>query len=152
MPQTNSNSPGPVSPELKRLQQPGQNSIRTALRIAGPLTLLTGIICVIIAAKELVTSGMEPPRHFWLAFIGIPLMFFGAVLCQFGFMGAVARFMAGESAPVAADTVNFMAGETKGAVESVAKAAAKGVVEGIEAGRSESGANHAASGSPKERS
>ena len=54
-------------------------------------------------------------------------------------MGAVARFIAGETAPVATDTANYLAEETKGAVETVAKAAAKGVVEGIEAGRSEPG-------------
>jgi len=71
------------------------------------------------------------PHYFWLAFIGLPLMFVGGVLCQFGFFGAVARFIAGESVPVAADTINYMAEETKGAVETVAKAAAKGVVEGL---------------------
>ena len=79
------------------------------------------------------------PHYFWLGFVGLPLMFVGGVMCQFAFLGAVARFMAGETAPVAADTVNYMAEETKGAVETVAKAAAKGVVEGIEAGRAKSG-------------
>jgi hypothetical protein len=82
---------------------------------------------------------MEPPRHFWLAFVGIPLMFVGSVLSMYGFMGAVFRFAAGEVAPVGADTAKYMAEETKGAVETVAKAAAKGVVEGIDAGYLESG-------------
>jgi hypothetical protein len=77
------------------------------------------------------------PDYFWLAFVGMPLMFVGSVMSMYGFMGAVARFMAGEAAPVAADTVNYMAEETKGAVETVAKAAAKGVVEGMNAGRTE---------------
>ena len=127
----------PVSPALKRLQQPGQSSIRKGLRIAGPVIFLAGLLCAIIAAISLFSSagGGEMPHYFWLGFVGLPLMFVGGVLCQFGFMGAVARFMAGEAAPVAADTVNYMAEETKGAVETVAKAAAKGVVEGIEAGR-----------------
>ncbi len=69
-------------------------------------------------------------------------MFVGGVLSMYGFMGAVFRFAAGEVAPVAADATNYMAEETKGAVETVAKAAAKGVVEGIEAGRVESGRNN----------
>jgi len=139
MPQDNSSRP--VSPELKRLQQPGQNSLRTALRIAGPVIFLVGLICAIIAAVSLFASAgsFERPHYFWLGFIGLPLMFVGAVLCQLGFMGAVARFIAGETAPVATDTANYLAEETKGAVETVAKAAAKGVVEGIEAGRSEPG-------------
>lgn len=130
-----------ASSQLKRLQQPGQNSIRRGLRIAGPVILLAGLICVIISAVSLFVSAgsFEGPHYFWLGFIGLPLMFVGGVLCQFGFMGAVARFMAGEAAPVAADTINYMAEETKGAVETVAKATAKGVVEGIEAGRAELG-------------
>ena len=139
MPQDN--SPRPVSPELKRLQEPAQNSIRTLLRIAGSVIFLAGLVCTIIGTISFFVSfgSFGMPHYFWLAFIGMPLMFVGVVLCQFGFFGAVARFIAGESAPVAADTINYMAGETKGAVETVAKAAAKGVVEGIDAGHAESG-------------
>ena len=139
MPQDN--SPRPVSPELKRLQEPAQNSIRTLLRIAGPVIFLAGLVCTIIGTISFFVSfgSFGMPHYFWLAFIGLPLMFVGGVLCQFGFFGAVARFIAGESAPVAADTINYMAEETKGGVETVAKAAAKGVVEGIDAGHAESG-------------
>src|SRR5882724_6829719 len=131
----------PVSPELKRLQQPGQNSIRKGLRVAGLVVFVVGLLCVIVSAISLFTSasGGGRPHLFWLGFVGMPLMFVGGVLCQFAFLGAVARFMAGETAPVAVDTVNYVAEETKGAVETVAKAAAKGVVEGIEAGRTKPG-------------
>ena len=66
-------------------------------------------------------------------------MFVGAVLSQFGFMGAVARYMAGEAAPVATDTIKYVAEETKGAVETVSKAVAIGVVEGIDEARAKSG-------------
>jgi hypothetical protein len=137
----NENPERPVSPLLKRLQSPQQNSIRKTLRIAGPVVFLAGLVCAIIAAVSLFASAgsFEGPHYFWLGFIGLPLMFVGGVLCQFGFMGAVARFIAGETAPVASDTVNYMAEETKGAVETVAKAAGKGVVEGMESGRAESG-------------
>ena len=105
------NSPRPVSPGLKRLQQPGQNSIRNGLRIAGPFIFIVGLLCTIIATASFFSSfgSFEMPHYFWLAFIGLPLMFVGAVLCQFGFMGAVLRFIAGESAPVAADATNYMA-------------------------------------------
>jgi hypothetical protein len=129
-----------VSPELKRLQQPAQNSIRAALRIAGPTSLLIGIVCLVVAVVNFFvsTGHNNPPGLFWLFFIGMPLVFIGGVLCQFAFMGAVARFIAGETAPVAADTANYVAEETKGAVETVAKAAAKGVAEGIEEARTKS--------------
>lgn len=126
----------PASLELKRLQQPAQNSIRAWLRIAGPVILLIGFFCFMAAAVALFTGKIG---YFWIGFLGLPLMFVGGVLCMCGFMGAVVRFAAGETAPVAADTVNYMAEETKGVVETVSKAVAKGVVEGIEAGRDEAG-------------
>jgi len=121
-----------VSPELKRLQEPGQNSIRNFLRVAGIALLVLGVICVAIGTALTFNGHMG---MFLLAFIGIPLMFVGMVMCQFGFMGAVTRFIAGETAPVAVDAAKYAAEETKGAVETVAKAAAKGVVEGMQAGQ-----------------
>ena len=133
--QQNSQQP-PVSPELKQLQQPGQNSIRNFLRIAGVAVLLLGIICVAVGSALAFSGQMG---MFWLAFVGMPMMFVGSVMCMGGFMGAVARFMAGETAPVGVDTAKYTAEETKGAVETVAKAAVKGVIEGIEAGRGQSG-------------
>ena len=83
-------------------------------------------------------GSFEPPHYFWLCFVGIPLMFVGFLLSQFGYMGVVARYIAGEAAPVATDTTNYMAEETKGAVETVARSAARGIVEGIEAGKATS--------------
>ena len=129
--------PPTPTPELQRLQQPGQSSIRKVLRIIGPIIFLTGLLCLIVALISFFAAfgGSGAPRLFWLGFIGLPLMFVGGVICQFAFIGAVFRFFAGETAPVAVDAANYMAEGTKGAVETVAKAAAKGVVEGIEAGR-----------------
>ena len=126
----------PVSPELKQLQLPAQSSIRAGLRVAGPVVLLLGLILTIVAFAGFFTRHLN---LFWLGFIGLPLIFVGAVLSQFGFMGAMARYIAGESAPIATDTVKYVAEETKGAVETVSKAVAKGVVEGIAEGRAPSG-------------
>lgn len=130
------NQKDPVSPQLKRLQTPGQNATRDFLRKAGPVMFGAGLICIIIGLVDFFMAGSgREPRLFWLLFMGMPLMFVGGVMSQFGFLGAVTRYVAGEGAPVAADTANYMAEETKGAVETVAKSAAKGIVEGIEAGR-----------------
>ncbi|HXF10988.1 MAG TPA: hypothetical protein VN625_09395, partial [Desulfuromonadaceae bacterium] len=100
-----------------------------------------GGICMVVAFVDFARSmnGMEPPHLFWMFFLGMPLMFAGFVMSQMGFMGAVTRFMAGEAAPVATDTANYVAKETEGAVETVAKAAAKGIVEGIDEARSKPG-------------
>ncbi len=126
----------PVSPELKQLQLPAQSSIRTGLRVAGPIILLLGLVLTITAFAGFFTGHLN---LFWLGFIGLPVIFVGSVMCQFGFMGSIARYVAGENAPVATDTVKYVAEETKGAVETVSKAAAKGVVEGMAEGRGRSG-------------
>jgi hypothetical protein len=131
------NEQRPVSPQLERLQSPEQNAVRSCLRAIGPLVFIVGLICTIVGGISFFSSmnSMEPPQRFWLCFIGLPLMFVGGVLSQFGFMGAVSRYVAGETAPVAADATNYMADETRGAVETVAKSAAKGITEGIDVGR-----------------
>lgn len=133
----NEDLPRPVSPLLKRLQTPEQKVTGNFLRKIGPLVFIAGLISVIIAAINffMAFGGEGPPRFFWLFFVGMPLMFVGGVMSQFGFLGTFTRFVAGETAPVAADTMNYMADETKVAVETVAKSAAKGIVEGIEAGK-----------------
>lgn len=127
----------PVSDKLKRLQTPEQNSVRNFLRTIGLLVFIAGLLCIIVGMINffMAFGGGGPPRLFWLLFVGMPLMAVGGWMSQFGYMGAVARFIAGETAPVATDTINYVADETKGAVETVAKSAAKGFAEGIEAGR-----------------
>ena len=57
------------------------------------------------------------------------------MMCLFGFVGAFARYMAAEQAPVAKDTVNYMAENTQDAVRTVARVAAQGVTEGIQRGQ-----------------
>jgi hypothetical protein len=51
-------------------------------------------------------GSFEPPRFFWCAFVGMPLLFVGIVMCMFGYLGAFQRYVTGESAPVAKDVVN----------------------------------------------
>ena len=123
--------------ELKQLRLPNQDSIRRFLRIGGVLTLAAGALCMIIGFIDFFKASgtMEGPHLFWLFFIGMPLLFFGSIMTMNGFMGAMMRYQAGEMAPVATDTVKYAAKETQEAVETVAKAAAKGVVEGMATAR-----------------
>jgi hypothetical protein len=51
----------------------------------------------------------------------------GGVLLKMGYMGRVARYVAGEVAPVASDTVNYVAGSTRQGVHDVAEAVASGI-------------------------
>ena len=118
----------------ERLLSPHHLKVRRALRIAGPIVLAVGILFTatgFISFLAAMGSHGGQPKLFWCGFVGMPLMFVGTVLCMFGFMGAVARYTAAEQAPVAADTVNYLADHTQEGVKTVSKAVAQGVVEGI---------------------
>jgi hypothetical protein len=62
-------------------------------------------------------------------------MFAGGVMSQFGYIGSVARFMASQGAPVAADTFNYMADETRDGVKTMAGAVGEGLREGMREGK-----------------
>ena len=118
---------------------PGHQEKRSLLRLIGPLVLVAGLVLVVIALVDFFSAfgGSEPPRYFWCGFVGLPLMWLGFVLSSAGFAGAVQRYLAGESAPVAKDTANYLARETKEGIQTVAAA----VGEGLAAGRREGSSN-----------
>ena len=72
--------------------------VRNAFRVAGPTVFLLGVTLAIISAASLFASAgsFEGPRYFWLGFVGLPLMFVGAVLSGYGYMGAVTAYTARE--------------------------------------------------------
>jgi membrane protease subunit (stomatin/prohibitin family) len=49
------------------------------------------------------------------------------MICQFAFFGAVARYMAGEAAPVGKDTFNYMAHGTRDGIRDVTSAIREGL-------------------------
>lgn len=103
------------------------------LRIAGPLVFAVGLIFTIAGVGSFFLSfgSFEPPRYFWCAFVGLPLMFVGGVMMQFGFLGAVARYVASEGAPVVTDTANYVTEETREGVRTVAGAIGEGLRDGM---------------------
>jgi hypothetical protein len=111
---------------------PKHREIRQVLRIAGPLVAGLGLLLIAIGFGSFFLSfgSFEPPRFFWCAFLGIPILFVGTVMCMFGFMGAVARYQAGEVAPVGKDTFNYLAEGTRDGVKTMATAVAAGLAEG----------------------
>jgi hypothetical protein len=116
---------------------PGHNEKRGILRVLGVAILIIGLVFEIIGLASFFLSFGHGgfPRLFWCCFIGLPLIWLGFVLCGVSFLGAVARFMAGESAPVAKDTFNYMADETKEGVKTVASAVGEGMAAGAAAAR-----------------
>lgn len=74
------------------------------------------------------------PSYFWCAFLGIPMTGVGLMLAQFGFLGALVRYQAGEVTPVVTDTFNDLAEGTQTGVRSMSKALGQGLSEGLGGG------------------
>jgi len=120
-----------------RLQTPQQGGIRRTLRRAGLAGLALGGLLTLIGVGSFFASfgSFGPPRFFWCAFVGMPLLFVGGAMTMFGFLGAVQRYVAGESAPVAKDVVNYMGENIQPGVKSIAKAVTEGIKEGLGEGQ-----------------
>jgi hypothetical protein len=103
------------------------------MRAVGPLLAGVGLLFLIVGIGSFFASfgGFEPPRYFWCAFVGAPLLVIGLGITQFAYLGAFTRFVLSEQAPVAKDTFNYMAESTKGGVKTVASAVGEGLAAGI---------------------
>jgi hypothetical protein len=112
---------------------PNHTSTRRILRRLGPIVAGIGLLLTVIGIGSFFASfgSFGPPRYFWCAFLGMPLLFVGLVLCGFAFQGAIARYQAGEVAPVAKDAFNYMAEGTQEGVKTVATAVAEGIAAGV---------------------
>ena len=112
---------------------PRHDRTRQALRTIGPLLAGTGLLLMVVGIGSFFAAfgTFEPPSYFWCAFVGMPLFAVGLMLSRFGFLGAVIRYQAGEIAPVAKDTVNYMAEGTQAGVKTLAAAVAEGIATGL---------------------
>lgn len=110
---------------------PKQESKRRVLRIVGFCFLVPGIVLVFIGLADFFSSlgsfGSFPAKSPGFIFAGMPLIFIGLVCLMYGFMGTMARYQAGEIAPVAKDTINYVADGVEGEVEDLARSVAKGM-------------------------
>ncbi|HVR75867.1 MAG TPA: zinc ribbon domain-containing protein [Planctomycetota bacterium] len=120
---------------MSQQMDPQQNPTRNVLRILGPAVVVVGLIFAAIGIGSFFSAfgGSGPPRYFWCAFIGLPLLGLGGIICKFAFLGPVTRYMANEVAPVGKDVVNYMAEGTRGAVRDVAAAVGEGLRAGAPA-------------------
>lgn len=111
---------------------PGHQTPRAALRIVGPILVGVGLLLIAVGVGSFFSSfgGFEPPRFFWCAFLGMPILFAGTVCCKFGFMGRVSRYVAGEVAPVQKDTFNYLAEGTQQGLRTLAGAVRDGFSQG----------------------
>lgn len=113
----------------RRPINPDHHQHRAGLRTFGLLLAVPGGILTAIGLVSFfgAMGGGGAPTMFWCAFLGLPMLGFGVHLLKLGYMGTIVRYVAGETAPVATDTLNYMARETKDAVRDVAGAVAAGL-------------------------
>jgi double zinc ribbon protein len=103
---------------------------RAILRVIGPVVLGVGLLFAVVGIGNFFMSFGSfggPPRYFWCAFVGLPLIGVGIAICKFAFMGAITRYVANEVAPVGKDVVNYMADGTQDAVRDIASAIGEGL-------------------------
>lgn len=86
-------------------------ALRDFLRVLGPAVIVVGVIFAAIGFVSFFSAfgGFGPPRYFWCAFIGLPLIALGSAISRYAFLGAVSRYVANEVAPVGKDVINYMA-------------------------------------------
>ena len=107
---------------------PRHSNTRQFLRKLGPLLAGAGLLLMVIGVGSFFASfgTFEPPRYLWCCFLGIPLLAVGLGMTQFAYLGAFARYVAGEAAPVQKDTFNYLAEGTKEGVKTLATAVGEG--------------------------
>jgi hypothetical protein len=108
---------------------PSQQSQRQGLRLIGGVLAVVGGILTAIGLFSFFGAfgGGGMPSLFWCAFVGLPMLGIGVQMLKAGYVGTIARYVAGETAPVASDTLNYMAGETKEGIRDVAAAIGAGI-------------------------
>lgn len=91
-----------------------QTSARTGLRVVGTVLVLVGAVAMIggmVSFFSVFSSdSMEGPKYFWLCFAAVPFLAVGGWCLSAGFLGAATRFVAGETVPVAKDSLEYLTG------------------------------------------
>ena len=82
----------------------GRSTKRTIFRVLGVLLMGTALVLIGIAAADFFAAfgsddfGAEPTK-FWMFFAALPFFALGGLFLQLGFVGAAAKYVAGEAAP-----------------------------------------------------
>jgi uncharacterized membrane protein len=94
---------------------------RTLLRTCGIVVLAVGVVFTAIGLVSFFSAfgSFLPPTYFWCAFVGLPVTFVGLAMLQFGFMGAVNRYAANETVPVASDAAKQVIGGSKELLQDI---------------------------------
>jgi len=145
----------------RQLKHAGHDGVRAVMRVFGPLLILVGAAMFVAGVMSfvqnfdrgpsdlfgsfaesvrklsddgkgtVVAAEPRPPNRFWMCFVGMPIAMVGLGLTRFGFLGAAARYVASETAPVARDTIDYLARGTSDSIREVAAAVRGGHGAGV---------------------
>jgi hypothetical protein len=89
---------------------PQQASVRSFLRIGGAVIAVIGLLLTAAALVDFFSSigSFEPPRNFWMGFLGLPMMAVGGAMLKAGYLGPATRYVAGEVTPALRDTLGAL--------------------------------------------
>ncbi len=98
---------------------------KKVLKTLGWIFFPIGAFLLILSLVDFFASGF--PSFPALPFIALPLIFLGVVCLMFGYMKEVNKYVANETAPVAADVTNYMLDETRDEVQKTVSGIASSV-------------------------
>ena len=114
-----------------RILNPHARTQRATLRLLGAFLAVGGLVFAGIGFADFFGSYDSPasgmPERFWCVFLGLPMLAIGIAMLRWGYLGAMTRYAAGETAPVASDTVGFVGAETRDTVRDLAGAVREGL-------------------------
>jgi hypothetical protein len=122
-------------PERNRVNPSGPAQ-RQGLRLLGFLCTAAGAILTAVGLVSFFSAfgGGGVPEYFWCAMVGLPLLGVGIAMLKFAYLGAITRYMVGETTPVAGDAIDDLVSRTSGSVKTLAGAVADGLREGAGSG------------------
>jgi hypothetical protein len=140
-------------PAMSERIDPGHSSKRRRISAISVVLLVVGFAIAAYGLMRFGSNFLRPSSEFFAdpdrvmdesrsnGFIGIISMFVGGTMAMFGARGmffaragSVLRYAAAETAPVAADTFDYLADETQDGVEKVTRAIRKGAGQGTGGG------------------
>lgn len=141
---------------------PAQDAKRSMLRLLGWVLSIAGLVLIVFGAIRMFEPAWSdeggfvrtdmPFQHqfedlssrhrgaarsafggFAIVAAGMFIAAAGGVMLKFGYMGTIARYVAAEAAPVAADTINYMGNRTQQGVHDISAAVSTGWHAGLSA-------------------
>lgn len=101
---------------------PRHEKTRSTLRVIGLFAVIIGLAFTAVGMISFFSAfgSFRAPTYFWCAFIGLPVLSIGINILKNAYMERITRYKAGEIAPVAKDTFNYIAEETSEGVKTIA--------------------------------